>query len=331
MTKASNSVYLPHVQQMDCGPVSEARKLRAGVVGTGVFGRFHAQKYLAHPETHLVGVYDADPARAAEAATVLGTHAYSRIEELLADADIVSVTTPATTHGAVALSCLRAGKHVYVEKPIAVSLPDADEMIAEAARRGLVLQTGHQERLVLGLTGLQDWPQAPLAIECVRAGPFAGRALDVSVVFDLMIHDIDLALWIARSHLSTSRTIEKAGPGGPSDEVEADGVLENGCRVSFLASRNAPERKRSFRAVYADGDVSIDFLTRVVANTTPRVPRPLVEPGRDQHPDLVDSVGGGVRRFVAAVLGRGAPLVSPAEARAALDAALKILTTAQKQ
>jgi predicted dehydrogenase len=311
--------------------VTETKHLRAGVVGTGVFGRFHAQKYANHPDVLLAGLYDADSARAAEAAAALGTRAFASMEDLLQATDIVSVTTPASTHGAVAMKCLLAGKHVYVEKPIATTLADADLMIAEAAKRTLVLQTGHQERLVLGLTGLQEWGIAPLSIDCVRAGPFAGRALDVSVVFDLMIHDIDLALWIAGSHLVSAQTTERAGPGGPSDEVETSTALANGCKVSFLASRNAPERRRGFRAVYADGEVSIDFLTRAVTNTTPRPLRPLVEPGGDAHPDLADSVGGGVRRFVAAVAGKGPAMVSPAEARSALDAALRILSAAQKR
>jgi predicted dehydrogenase len=310
--------------------VTKSQKLRAGVVGTGVFGRFHAQKYAAHADTQLVGIYDSDPARAADAASALGTRAFSRLEDLLAAIDIVSVTTPASSHGAVALQCLGAGKHLYVEKPIATALSDADQMIALAAEKGLVLQTGHQERLVLGLTGLQDWPVSPLSIACVRAGPFAGRALDVSVVFDLMIHDIDLALWIARAPVSSATAVQRSGPGGPSDEVEATVTLGNGCKVSFLASRNAPERKRGFHAVYPDGEVSIDFLTRAVVNTTPRSLRPLVRPGQDLHPDLADSVGGGVRRFVSAVMGQGAPMVSPAEARAALDGALRILNAAQK-
>lgn len=310
--------------------VTGTKILRAGVVGTGVFGRFHAQKYAAHSGVSLVGVFDADSGRADDAAAALGTRAYSQLDALLAEIDIVSVTTPASTHGGIALACLKSGKHVYVEKPIAITLAAADLMITEAASRRLVLQTGHQERLVLGLTGLQDWDVAPVSIDCVRAGPFAGRALDVSVVFDLMIHDIDLALWIARSNVVSAQATERAGPGGSSDEVEAKAGLANGCRVSFFASRNAAERRRGMRAVYPDGEVSIDFLTRAITNTTPRPLRPLVQPGQEPHPDLADSVGGGVRRFVAAVQGIGSPILAPAEARSALDGALRILNAAQK-
>lgn len=309
--------------------MTDSKALRAGVIGTGVFGRFHAQKYASHPQTILAGVYDADPARAGDAAKALGTRAFSRLDDLLAETNAVSITTPATTHGEVALHCLAAGRHVYVEKPIATTLADADRMIALAEGKGLVLQTGHQERLVLGLTGIQDWTVLPLSIECVRAGPFAGRALDVSVVFDLMIHDIDLVHWVTRSQVVSAQAVERAGPGGSSDEVEAAAVLANGCKLKLLASRNAPDRRRRFLAVYADGEVSIDFLTRTLVNTTPRPLRPLVVEGQEPHPDLADSVGGGIRRFVAAVRGEGPPLVEPVEARAALDAALKILNAAQ--
>jgi predicted dehydrogenase len=300
-------------------------KLKAGVVGSGVFGRYHAQKYASHPHVEFVGVFDADPVRAAEAAAALGGRAFSALSDLLASVDAVSVTTPASTHGAVALACLQAGKHVYVEKPIATKIDEADRMIAVAAERNLVLQTGHQERLVLALTGLQDWTVKPVSMSCVRAGPFAGRALDVSVVYDLMIHDIDLAHWIAGSHSVSAKAVQRSGPGSASDEVEAEVKLANGCAVGFLASRNAPERKRTLHAVYPDGEVKIDFLTRSVQNSTPRALRPLLVDGQALHPDLADSVAGGAKRFIAAIRGEGPALVSPQEARQALQTALMIL------
>jgi predicted dehydrogenase len=144
-----------------------------------------------------------------------------------------------------------------------------------------------------------------------------------------MIHDIDLVHWIARSEIASVNAKQRSGPGGASDEVEAEAILSNGCRATLLASRNAAERRRSFRAIYPDGEVSIDFLTRQIVNTTPRALTPLVTDGQPAHPDLADSVGGGVRRFVSAVLGTGAALVSPQEARAALASTLKILSAAQ--
>lgn len=305
------------------------RVLRAGVVGAGVFGRFHAQKYAAAPGVAFVGFADSDAVRAADAVKAIGGHAYASLKDILPDLDIVSVTTPASTHDAVALACLQAGKHVYVEKPIATTLDGADRMIAEAAARSLVLQTGHQERLVLGVTGLQNWTVRPISIDCVRAGPFSGRALDVSVVFDLMIHDIDLAQWIAGGRVRAVQASERAGPGGPSDEVRAQVQLDNDCKVTLLASRDSAERKRGFHAVYPDGEVSIDFLTRAIVNTTPRPLTALLGEGSTLHPDVADSVGGGVRRFLASVRGQGTPMVAPAEARAALETAIRIMAAAK--
>lgn len=309
--------------------MTDHRPIRAGVVGSGVFGRFHGQKYAAAPGVVFAGFADADASRAADAAAAVGGRAFARIEDLLAEVDIVSVTTPASTHDAVALACLNAGKHVYVEKPIAITLDGADRLIAESSARGLVVQTGHQERLVLGVTGLQEWTIRPISIDCVRVGPFGGRALDVSVVFDLMIHDIDLAQWIAGSTAQTVQATERAGPGGPSDEVRAHLTLANGCQVSLLASRDSPERKRRFHAIYPDGEVSIDFLTRSIVNTTPRPLTPLAVAGADPHPDVADSVGGGVRRFLAAVRGQGRTISSPHEARAALETAIRIIEAAK--
>jgi predicted dehydrogenase len=304
--------------------------LRAGVIGAGVFGRFHAQKYATLPGVQLIGVADAMGDRAAEAAAAHGVRAFTRIEDLLAEVDAVSIATPATTHGEMGLHCLAAGKHVYVEKPIALDVADADRMIATAAARGLVLQTGHQERLVLGATGLQNRAIKPLSLECVRAGPFAGRALDVSVVHDLMIHDIDMVHWLTGATTVSATAQERAGPGGPSDEVEAEVVLASGARARFLASRMAADRRRTLRVVYPDGEVAIDFLTRAITNTTPHPVAALTQDGVPLHPDFADPVGGAVRRFVAAIL-EGAPsLIPPSDARKALDTANQILAAARR-
>jgi predicted dehydrogenase len=309
--------------------VSDLRPLRAGVIGAGVFGRFHAQKYASMPGVTFVGVADAMGDRAAEAAAAYGVGSFTHIEDLLEQLDAVSIATPATTHAEMGLRCLAAGKHVYVEKPIALDVADATRMIDAAAAKGLVLQTGHQERLVLGATGLQNRTVKPSLVECVRAGPFAGRALDVSVVHDLMIHDIDLAHWLTGAATVSAAAKERGGPGGASDEVEADVTLSSGARATFLASRMAAERKRSLRAVYPDGEVVIDFLARTISNTTKQAVTELFRDGTPTHPDIADPVGGAVRRFVRAILDNTPPLIPPQDARQALDTANRILAAAR--
>jgi predicted dehydrogenase len=309
--------------------VSDLRPLRAGVIGAGVFGRFHAQKYAAMPGVAFAGVADAMGDRAAEAAATHGVRSFTRIEDLLEHVDAVSIATPATTHAEMGLQCLAAGKHVYVEKPIALDVADATRMIDAAEAAGLVLQTGHQERLVLGATGLQNRPVKPTLVECVRAGPFAGRALDVSVVHDLMIHDIDLVHWLTGATAIYATARERGGPGGASDEVEAQVALSSGARATFLASRMAAERRRSLRAVYPDGEIVIDFLARTISNTTPHALNDLYRDGTPTHPDIGDPVGGAVRRFVSAILDKTPPLIPPQDARQALDTANRILAAAR--
>jgi predicted dehydrogenase len=309
--------------------VTKALKLRAGVIGAGVFGRLHAQKYAGIDGVQLIGISDEDGARAVDASAAHGVGAFTHIEDLLREVDIVSVATPAVTHAKVALRCLEANKHVYVEKPIAVDLADADRLIAMAEARGLILQTGHQERLIFAASGLMSRAARPTFIESVRAGPFNGRATDVSVVLDLMIHDIDLIHMFLPSPVSSIKAVERSGPGGASDEVEAELLLANGARVKLLASRNAREKKRFMRGVYPDGEITIDFLARTVTNKTPHILPDMFLEGDQALPDIVDSVGQSIRRFVLAVRGEGQVLIEPADARRALETANAILRAAQ--
>ena len=169
-------------------------ELRAGVVGAGVFGGFHAKKYAELEGVRFIGVFDVDAPRAAELAAPLGGRAFADLESLLAEVDVVTIATPAVFHAEAALTALKAGKPVYLEKPLAVTLEDADRIVAEAASRGLPDAVGHQERIVFQAMGLLDIPQKPLRLEAVRRGTPHQRNLDVSTVLDLMIHDLDLAL-----------------------------------------------------------------------------------------------------------------------------------------
>ncbi len=308
--------------------MSGSTQLRAGVIGAGVFGRLHAQKYAKAPGVRLIGIADAHGERAVDAAHAHGVGAFTRIDDLLAEVDVVSVATPAVTHALVAKRCLDAAKHVYLEKPIAVREEDADELVALAERQGCVLHIGHQERLVLAATGLLERKAAPIVIESVRAGPFSGRATDVSVVLDLMIHDIDMVQLLAQSAVTAIKASERAGPGGHSDEVEAELSLQSGCRVRLMASRDSKERRRTMRVVYPDGEVVIDFLSRTVKNSTPDTLPELFSNGVPVSPDLADPLGASVARFLATVRGEGAPLLMPTEARAALVTANQILAAA---
>ncbi len=291
------------------------RPLRAAVIGAGAFGRHHAVKYAALAGVELAAV--ADPSLEARAGAMArhGVPTVADWRELLGKVDVVSVCSPAQTHGSIVRAFLEAGAHVLVEKPIATDLAEADALIALAQERKLVLTVGHQERFVFARSGLLDFADMPLEVECWRTGPWTGRGDDVSVVLDLMIHDLDLVHQLIPGRVTEVRASGTALKSVFADEVEARLQFENGARASLLASRIADTRSRGLRAVYADGSIEIDFITRTVRNTTPRALRPL---------DLEDPLGASVGSFVAAVRAGSAALVRPEEARQALAMALAI-------
>ncbi len=235
--------------------------------------------------------------------------------ELLGRVDLVSVCSPAVTHGPIVRAFLDAGVHVLVEKPIATDLDEADDLIALAGAKNRILTVGHQERFVFARTGLLDYIDAPKRIECWRMGPWTGRGADVSVVLDLMIHDLDLVHRLipnAPQEISALGTISRSRY---ADEATATIRFENNSEACLKASRVSAERQRRMRAIYDDGMIEIDFLTRKVRNTTARALQPLM---------LDDPLGESVAAFVNSVRRGADTLVRPEEARRALETALLI-------
>jgi predicted dehydrogenase len=291
--------------------------LVAGVAGAGVFGGYHAAKYAALAGVELAAIFDIDMERAGALARRVGARAYRDFDAFLDHVDILTVATPASAHFAAARRALERGKHVLVEKPIALSLAEADRLIATAALGGRVLQVGHQERFVFEALGVLSRGKRPLSVCCVRANPPTGRGDDVSVAFDLLIHDIDL---VRRLGFGAPASISATGD---ADALEAEIVCEGGAVVVMEASRLAPQRDRRMRLVYDDGIIEIDFVRRRVENTTPAPLAAGFEDG-DMLPALADPLGFGVSCFVSAVRAAAPPPVTGEEARAALEWALLI-------
>ncbi len=299
-----------------------AEILRGGVIGAGVFGGHHARKYATLPGVVLSGVLDTHhPDRAAALAMPLGGRAFSDLAEFFDAVDVVTIATPASVHAEGALAALAAGKHIYVEKPLAITLADADRIIAAAAKAGLVVACGHQQRVMFQAMGLFDVPEQPLRLEAIRHGPKSERSLDVSTVLDLMIHDLDLAL-----ALSTGEPVAVEGEGtidysGGWDAARAEVSFDNGFTAVFDASRMAPALKRTMKLVYPSGELEIDFLTHEFRNTTPY---PL-NPDYDQTPAAKDQLAASVEGFLAAVRGEAPrPIVTAVEAARALDLAIAV-------
>ena len=295
------------------------KKLRAGVIGGGVFGGHHAHKYQADERVELVGVYDLDPERTEALADTLGVRAFDNMDNMLDLLDIVTIACPPVTHASAAAAALEYGKHVLIEKPITTSMGEAEVLLMVADLQKLVLACGHQERLVFEAMGLFATDEKPLLIESTREGPWTGRSADVSVTLDLMVHDFDLALTLVGQAPQSVRARGEKTHSLSADKLDAELTFAGGIEAHFIASRVAEERKRTMRIVYPSGEVAIDFLARTFENSS-KVP---LNADFAQTRVGRDPLGANVTRFIDAVLGVASrPAVTGAEAAAALRIAL---------
>lgn len=295
--------------------------LRAGVVGAGVFGAFHAAKYAQMANVEFVGVYDPHPERAQSVVEKFGGQVFSNLEQLIAATDLISITTPATAHGRVSLQIIAAGTHVYIEKPLATTLQDAEAIVSGAAQRGLVAACGFLERATFAAIGLFALPQAPIRLEAVRNGVASPRNLDVSAVLDLMIHDIDLALTLARSDPLTVEAEGRSCGQVRFDEARAEVMFTSGLIATMEVSRVAKYRERTMKLTYPAGEIFVDFVANRIENTTPYV----VDPDFARTAGGADRLGTSLAAFVSAVRKeRPGPLASAVDGARALDLALAV-------
>jgi predicted dehydrogenase len=303
-----------------------AEPVRAAVIGVGAVGQHHARVYESLPEARLAGVYDVDPGRATEVAARHSCRAFASLEDLLAEADAVSVAVPTVDHHRVARAVLEEGRHVLVEKPMASTLAEADDLIRVAADRGVVLQVGHIERFNPAVDVLRATVKEPRFIEVHRLGEFSPRSLDVDVVLDLMIHDLDILL-----SLDGSEAVRVDAVGVPVltpkvDIANARVRFASGLIANLTASRVSAEKVRKFRVFAPRTYISVDFTAREArvyrlqesasgpAISVERTAAPEEEPLRRQ-----------ISGFLRAVREGSAPAVSGADGRRALALALTIL------
>ncbi|MDI6853443.1 MAG: Gfo/Idh/MocA family oxidoreductase [Deltaproteobacteria bacterium] len=234
-------------------------KLKAGVIGVGYLGRFHAEKYAALPEVELVGVADLDPFKARNIADKLSTRAFDNYRDLLPRVQMVSVAVSTREHFAVARDCLTADCHVLVEKPITSELEQGRELIRLANERNLLLMVGHLERFNSAMQELQSRVTQPRFIESHRLAFFKERGTDVDVVLDLMIHDLDHVLSLVASPV---REIRAVGVSVLTDTVDLANVrleFASGCIANLTASRMSLKTMRRFRLFQPDTYLAVDF------------------------------------------------------------------------
>lgn len=296
--------------------------LKAGVAGAGVFGGFHANKYSETEGAELVAIYDHDIERAKERASAHGAEGYDDFDAFLETLDVVIIATPATTHAPLAAKAIAAGKHVLVEKPIAMTVAEADELISAADAKGVFIQVGHQERYVAAAFGLFD-RVVPQTVTSRRMNRYSPRANDVSVVLDLMIHDLDLlAQLTGRSDAQILKIESRKEKSSYADYVDVE-IDVGGVKARLIASRLEDEPTRDLRLGYPDGTVSLDFLKREVVNTTPE---PVAADFNAEELPLAlqDPLAFGTESFLAAVRSGVSPAVPGQAGRRALEMALAI-------
>jgi len=284
-------------------------QMKAGVIGAGVFGGHHARKYAASDRVALMGVFDVDAERAEMLAAQLETKAYTDINALIAACDAVTVASPAIHHYDGVKAALSAGKHVLVEKPLADTAARGQELIQIARARNLVLQVGHQERFVFNAMGVFDIAEAPRRIAARRMGLRSTRNLDVSVTVDLMIHDLDLVMALARSPLASLEAKASKIFTDMPDAAETRIVFGDGFEAVLESSRAADALDRVMRIDYPRGFLEVDFVAKTFVNETGFN----LNADFGEDPKAKDSLGANVNSFIESVLD-GAPVAVPAEA-----------------
>lgn len=247
-------------------PVAEyetrmSERLQVGLIGAGHFGRYHALKLAGASRAKLIGLADPNPERAKTVAWEAGCPVKT-VEEVLAAADAVVIAAPAEYHYDLASRALRAGKHVLVEKPIAATLEQADELVVLARESGKVLQVGHLERFSAAHGAVAKRMGQPLYIEAVRIAPFKQRGTDVSVILDLMIHDLDLILALTDSDVVSVDAVGAPVASLHDDIANARIRFANGAVATITASRISLKTERKMRIFSQTGYLTVDFSAR---------------------------------------------------------------------
>jgi predicted dehydrogenase len=309
--------------------------LRVGIAGAGHFGRYHALKVAAATRTKLTGIYDPDLERAKTVGWEAGAQEMS-YEDLLVASDAVIVAAPAEAHYALAAQALRAGKHVLVEKPIAATLAQADDLAALAATHDRVLQVGHLERFSAAHGALSGRIGPPLYIEATRIAPFKPRGTDVSVILDLMIHDLDLVLALVDSEIESVDAVGAPVASAHEDIANARLRFRNGAVATITASRISPRTERRMRIFAQNSYMAVDFSARKLTVIARSLADGGLPAGQQPVPGVAgfgiadvswedhDSLAAEHAAFAASVLDGAPVLVDAAVGRRALAAALAV-------
>ena len=237
-----------------------SQPVKVGVAGVGHMGKEHARIYSELQEAELVGVHDSNPDTARKIAAKCKTRAFGSLEEMVDAVDAASIVTPTSTHLAIAEPFLKRGKHVLVEKPIAMDTGEARKLVDLAEKHGAKLAVGHVERFNPVLVALEERLGRPRFIEAHRLSPYPGRSTDIGVVMDLMIHDLEIILHLVRSPVTSVDAVGVPVLSKGEDIANARIRFANGCVANLTTSRISPERLRKIRVFQDDAYLSLDYM-----------------------------------------------------------------------
>jgi predicted dehydrogenase len=314
-------------------------RLPVGVIGVGALGRHHARHLAASSDAELIGVHDIDCDRGEDVARTVGTRFFGDLDRLLDRVEAVTVAVPTPVHAEIGLHALDRSRAVLMEKPLAVTLAEADQLLAMADRRGVPLQVGHVERFNRAVRAARPYLGDIRYFESTRMAPFQPRGTDVAVVLDLMIHDLDLIL-----HLVRDAAVQEVRASGVAvlsyhlDVANARVEFTNGSVANITASRVARERIRRLRLFQPNGYFSLDLAQGTGVFMRLKADRPIGQASAlEEAVEMVplhaaedDALGAELRSFVRSVRGEREPVVTGIEGRAALALALQVAEAVQR-
>src|SRR5438105_4838059 len=310
---------------------AEPKKIRVAVVGTGEFGRNHARVYRELTGAELIGVYDQSPQRAAAVAQEFQAPVVQGLEELQGRADAVSLAVPTVAHAQVGCKLLEMGLDVLVEKPMAVDLAEADALLSVARKNKRILQVGHVERFNPAVRAVEPILNRPLFFEVHRLGVFTPRSLDVDVIYDLMIHDLDILLALVKEPVTEVKAVGIPVLTDKVDIAHARLEFAGGAVANVTASRVSTERVRKMRFFQQHEYISLDYTRRDALRIGVKKAGPQPEFGFEKlNAPAVEPLRAELEAFVDAVRTRKEPPTNGAAGRAALALASRVMASIQE-
>src|SRR6201993_158533 len=309
----------------------ESKRIRVAVAGCGEFGRNHARVYREMESAELAGVFDRDATRAAAFAQEFNTRTFSTLQEMQAQVDAASVAVPTVAHAEVGSRLMEFGIDVLVEKPMAKDLEGADALLAAAKKHARILQVGHVERFNPAVRAVEPILNRPLFFEVHRLGVFTPRSLDVDVIYDLMIHDLDILLALVGEPVTEVKAVGIPVLTDKVDIAHARLEFEGGAVANVTASRVSTERVRKVRFFQQHEYISLDSARRDALRV--RVNRPGPEPDfgfEKLDAPAIEPLRAELEAFLEAVRTRKTPKTDGVSSRASLELAVRVMESIQE-